>query len=142
MRKVKTAYKKEQKNKRDTVLGYLREYQKKFKLGNIRFTIVYVRGEKVKDYYAEILMRGNRVRIKFNEDLMEKKPQEIKDTVVHELLHVLLYRLMNKIICIIGDNVSKIDSQRKYEEKLCNLEHEVIGKLLPTLILNTNKKPD
>jgi len=122
------------------VLKYLRTYQKKFKLGQIKFKVVYVRGKKVRDYYAEVLMRGNKVRIKFNEDLMEQKPKEIQDTVIHELLHVLFYRIMYKILNVIGANVRVTATQKRYEEKFCKLEHEVIEKLVSAFIGKTNRK--
>lgn len=80
-------------------------------------------------------MRGNQVRIKFNEDLMEQKPQEIQDTVVHELLHVLFYKLMNKIVTMINNHVKQIASQKQHEAKLGRLEHEVIERLVSAFLL-------
>jgi hypothetical protein len=139
MRKIKTSYKAVQKNKRKMVVQYLREFKKKFKLDNIKFKVTYVRGSKVKDFYAEILMTGNRVQIKFNEDLMEQKPQEIQDTVIHELLHVILYKLMTKIISLLNENIKNKDPQ-KLEDKLCDLEHEVIEKLVPVFLIKNKIK--
>jgi hypothetical protein len=138
MRKSKITHKKVQENKRKKVIKYLRYYQKKFKLSHIKFKVIYARGSNVKDFYAEILMNGNRVRIKFNEDLMDQRPQEIQDTVVHELLHVLFYKIMNKIMNVISAHVRGLDIQEKYEEKLCYLEHEVITKLVPNFISKKN----
>ncbi len=83
-------------------------------------------------------MRGNKVRIRFNEDLMEQKPEEIQDTVIHELLHVLFYKLMNKIIGVVANNIRDNASQQRHEEKFCCLEHEVIERLVPALI-NKNR---
>ena len=134
MPKTKIALKKVQKDKRDKVIKYLKAYQKRFKLSKVKFQILFVRGEKVKNYYAEVLMRGNRVRIRFNEDLMEQRPNEIQDTVIHELLHILLYRLMNNILCVVVNHVSGESNQKKHEEKLCSLEHEVIEKLVSAFI--------
>ena len=140
MSKNKASHKKVQKNKRAIVSKYLRDYQKKFKLSLIKFTVSYVRGEKVKDFYAEVLMTGNNVRIRFNEDLMEQRPNEIQDTVVHELLHVLFYKIMNRITNIVNQTLKNDKVKEKQERKFCCLEHEVIEKLVPTLIEKNTKK--
>ena len=134
MRKTKISNKKVQKSKRGTVLKLLGRYKKKFKLGHIKFKVMFVRGKKVKEYYAEVLMRTNRVRIKFNEDLMEQRPQEIQDTVIHELLHVLFYKLMNKMLVLTVNHVRGEEAQKKHEERFCCLEHEIIERLVPVLI--------
>jgi hypothetical protein len=139
MRKIQTSYKAVQKNKRKMVVQYLREFKKKFKLDHIKFKVIYVRGSKVKDFYAEIVMTGNRVKIKFNEDLMEQKPQEIQDTVIHELLHIILYKLMIKIISLLNSNIKNKDPQ-KLEDKFYDLEHEVIEKLVPVFLIKNKIK--
>lgn len=140
MPKAQIALKKVQKNKRDRILRYLKRYQKRFKLTDIKFKILFVRGPEVKNYYAEVLMRGKKVRIKFNEDLMEQRPQEMQDTVIHELLHVLLYRLMTRILNIMIEGTHGPDCQKRQEEKLCGLEHEVIEKLVSAFIVKNKNK--
>lgn len=84
-------------------------------------------------------MNGKKVKLFFNEDLMESDPSEIHDTVVHELLHVVFYKLMEKTTTIITRYVRRTDVREKLENKICDLEHGVIDRLTPAFTANHKK---
>ena len=138
MRKKITAKKKSIRRKKGSnearVFACLREYKKKFRLSDYRFTVKFVRGEKVSDYYAEVLINGKRVRMFINADIMDADPGSIHDTVIHELLHVMFYRLMEKTSNIVESHVRRQVVRAKFEKCLESLEHEIIEKLVPIFV--------
>lgn len=75
-------------------------------------------------------MRGNDVVLCFNEDLMDSRPFSVEDTVIHELLHVVLYKLMDKAHAVVNYHVRKVEHKQRLENRLGKLEHAVIDKLV------------
>lgn len=75
-------------------------------------------------------MRGRRVILCFNEDLMELRPLSVEDTVVHELLHVVFYKLMDKAEAVVRRHVRGAESKRRLENRFDKLEHVAIEKLV------------
>lgn len=139
MAKKKPFRRKKAKNQREKVYQYLAQYKQKFGIGSYKYRVVFVRGEKAKDYYAEALMNGKKVKLFFNEDLMESDPCEIHDTVVHELLHVVFYKMMEKTTNIVTQYVRRADMRKRLENKICDLEHGIIDKLTPAFTANHKK---
>lgn len=139
MAKKKTNRKKKTSNQREKVFKYLAQYKQKLGVANYKYTVVFVRGEKAKDYYAEAVMNGRKIKLLFNEDLMESDPCEIHDTVVHELLHVVFYKLVEKSTNIITQYVRRADMRDRLENKICDLEHEIIDKLTPAFTASCKK---
>lgn len=62
---------------------------------------------------------------------MESAPHEIENTVVHELLHVVLYKLADKASSIVHHYVRRNKVEKKLKKRLEKLEHEIIDKLTP-----------
>ena len=79
-------------------------------------------------------MRGNNVRIYFNEDLMDERPSSIKDTVVHELLHVVMYRLVDRAYRLIRKYRGTESEKRRIERRLEKLEHGIIDRIVPVIL--------
>jgi len=132
--------KKEDTARRKKVCEYIKRYQKKFKLGNYRYTIRFVSGEKWIGYYAQVSISGNRVRLWINEDLMKLDPNETENTVVHELLHVVLYKITKKSTDIITQYVRKEKVRNKLERKVEDLEHDIIDRLTPAFTSDGKKR--
>lgn len=133
MRKAKSS-------KREKVCNYLDKYKKRFKICNYRYHIKFVKGEKWINYFAQVSVSGNVVRLWFNEDLMESDPKEIQNTVIHELLHIVLYKITKKSTDIITRYVRKEKIRNKLENKIEDLEHDIIDKLTPAFTCNGRRK--
>lgn len=115
------------------VLKYVERYKKKFGLNRYCFYVVFSRAEKVKGYYAEVTMDGYRVNMIVNADLMDSYPNSIRDTVIHELLHVVLYRLMRKFDWFTDIKIRQVAERKKLIRQFGKLEHEVIDRLIALL---------
>lgn len=118
----------------EKVFRLISEYKKRFGLRGYGFSVKFVRGAEVSDYYAEILIKGRQARLFMNADLMDSDPKSITDTVVHEMLHVLFYHLMNSTGTIVERYVRRATARRKLERKLENLEHDIIERLVPAVL--------
>ena len=119
---------------RKKVFVFLREYKKKFGIDCLKYKIKFERGRDVVDYYAEVTMHGNHVGICFNEDLMDKRPSSIEDTVVHELLHVVMYKLLDKAHAVVRTYVRGSSDKRRLENRFEKLEHGIIDRLMPAIM--------
>lgn len=132
--------KKKQKSNRQKAYHYLQEYKKRFGVEGFKYTLIFVRGEKAKGYYAEVVMTRNKIKMYVNEDLMDADPSAIHDTIVHELLHVVFYKLMDRTTNIITRHVRRAITRKKLELNICGLEHKIIEKLAPAFVKYSNKK--
>lgn len=119
---------------RKKVYALLTQYKKRFRINHLKYKITFVRGKEVADYYAEVTMHGSHVRICFNEDLMDKRPTSLEDTVVHELLHVVMYKLLDKAHAIVKAYVRGASDKQRLENRFEKLEHGIIDKLMPAIM--------
>lgn len=120
--------------RRRKVIRLLQKYRVRFGISSFKYEVRFVRGEKVADYYAEMNMYGKRVTIVFNEDIMDAKPSTIEDTVIHELLHVVMFKLMDKGESIVRRHIRRNGQRKRLINRMEKLEHVVIDKLVPALI--------
>jgi len=115
------------------VVKLIKIYRDKFGLRKTVIKIKFSKGKLDNDIYAEVVMKGRVAKIHFNEDLMDKRPEEIENTVVHELLHIVLYKLTDRASWIIQSYVRLRYAREILEDKISNLEHEAIERLIRAL---------
>lgn len=132
--------KKTKKSHRSKVYSYVQEYKKRFGIESYSYKISFVRGEKAKEYYAEVVMTRNKINLYMNEDIMDSDPSSIHDTIVHELIHVVFYKMMDYTTGLIARHVRRALTRKKLELKICKLEHQIIDKLTPAFVQHSKRK--
>ena len=85
-------------------------------------------------------MTRNKIALSMNEDLMDSDPSSIHDTIVHELLHVVFYKMMDYTTSMIARHVRRALTRKKLELKISKLEHGIIAKLTPAFVQHSNRK--
>lgn len=121
------------KNNQKKVKRLVKKYQQQLRIKDYTYKYRFVNGKGTENFYAEIFIVGKKVVIYFNQDLLDKQAKSIEDTVIHELLHVVLYKLVDKTTKLINRYVRRKSVRDKVENKLIDLEHETIERIAPSV---------
>jgi hypothetical protein len=120
------------------------EYAKKLRITGYKFT-VNLKGKRSKDpdfvddnIYAMVTTdeETREVILDVNKTLLEKKPEEVEATVIHELLHVRLNELLNFINLITSKYINDTKARETYEKQIELLEHKIVVSITEALKQN------
>ena len=130
----------------NTVKTYLNKYKKKLGLDDYKIEVVitnnmhYVSERNSNnidrdkaDFLAEIIRSSYKnYMLVINKTAL--KNNDLKDTIIHELLHVLMWEMLDECEHYIENVIdSAPDEKEKMMDRLDNREHEIINKLVGIL---------
>ena len=72
--------------------------------------------------------------IDINKDLLREHPRELRNTIVHELLHIRLNELMHFVYTIIENHVKDKKARKTYKAQLETIEHKIIVPLVDAVL--------
>ena len=108
---------------------------------SIRLTIG-TRKKGAEDYdtygYVRTDEETRSVAMFLNKRMLKKEVSEIDNTIVHELLHVRLNRLLSLVDDILSKHVTDKKAQAVYTIQIEKLEHEIIIALVKALEKNAD----
>ena len=86
--------------------------------------------------YANVLVHEltREVFVLLNKSLLEKRPEEIDPTLVHELLHVRFSEMLKLFELIIKLYVKDKKSKKAFTEQLDLIEHKIIVPLTSAIL--------
>jgi Zn-dependent peptidase ImmA (M78 family) len=86
--------------------------------------------------YAQVITSEEKqeVDIYFNERYLREEPKETENTVVHELLHVLLNDYQEHILDIINSYVSDKNTREMLSRTLERKEHQIVVRMVRSLL--------
>jgi hypothetical protein len=73
-----------------------------------------------------------------NKRILKKDPNEIDNTIIHELLHVRLNRLLSLVDDILSKHIADKKARAVYTIQIEKLEHEIIIALVKALEKNAD----
>ena len=130
----------------NTVKTYLNKYKKKLGLDDYTIEVVITNNmhyisernsnnidRNKADFLAEIIRSGYKnYMLVINKTAL--KNNDLKDTIIHELLHVLMWEMLDECEHYIENVIdSAPDEKEKMMDRLDNREHEIINKLVGIL---------
>ena len=95
------------------------------------FHIIITKSKKPKnkyDVYGSVIIdeETREVVVNINEGMLKKRPDQINNTIVHELLHVRFSELCSLINVILSLYVKDMKAKKAYTRQIEQLEHKII----------------
>jgi len=109
----------------------LQKFAKLLGVSDYLFEIAIAKDRKSRDkydLYGSVLIdeETRKAIISLNEYYLKKEPEEIDNTLVHELLHVRFSELLSLVTLIIAGHVKDKKAQKTYIDQIERLEHKII----------------